>query len=66
MADVFFFLFLEGVEPICLQLFCHAHASLKPAVKLISVDSVSNAFCASSRRSSFFRPAASMSRRSST
>ena len=31
------------------------HASLKPAVKIISVASSSNIFCASSRRSSFLR-----------
>ena len=42
------------------------HASLKPAVKLISLDSTSNVFCASNSRSSFFRPTASMSRRSSS
>ena len=41
------------------------HASLKPAVKRISLDSASNAFCASSRRNSLLCPAASMSRRSS-
>ena len=34
------------------------HASLKPAVKLISLASTSNVFCASNSRSSFLRPVA--------
>lgn len=29
MADVFFFLPFEGVEPVCLQLFCHAPRQLE-------------------------------------
>ena len=66
MADVFFFLPFEGVEPVCLQLFRHAPRQLEAAVKLISLDSTSNVFCASNSRSSFLRPAASMSRRSSS
>ena len=66
MADMLFFLPFEGVEPVCSSSFAMPHASLKPAVKLISLDSTSNVFCASNSRSSFLRSVASMSRRSST